>query len=103
MLNNGFKISYYISILLILVLVVALGFTHNNNSNPKTVYNVYLDGDIIGTIEDKNSFEEYINKKENTIKRKYGVNKVYMPNGVVIKKVITYDNNIESNEKIYNK
>jgi len=102
-LNNGFKISYYISILLILVLVVALGFTHNNNSNPKTVYNVYLDGDIIGTIEDKNSFEEYINKKENTIKRKYGVNKVYMPNGVVIKKVITYDNNIESNEKIYNK
>lgn len=26
-----------------------------------------------------------------------------MPNGVVIKKVITYDNNIESNEKIYNK
>ena len=57
MLNNGFKISYYISILLILVLVVALGFTHNNNSNPKTVYNVYLDGDIIGTIEDKNSFE----------------------------------------------
>ena len=101
MLNNGFKISYYISILLILVLVVALGFTHN--SNPKTVYNVYLDGDIIGTIEDKNSFEEYINKKENTIKRKYGVNKVYMPNGVVIKKVITYDNNIESNEKIYNK
>lgn len=103
MLNNGFKISYYISILLILVLVVALGFTHNNNSNPKTVYNVYLDGNIIGTIEDKNSFEEYINKKENTIKRKYGVNKVYMPNGVVIKKVITYDNNIESNEKIYNK
>lgn len=103
MLNNGFKISYYISILLILVLVVALGFTHNNNSNPKTVYNVYLDGDIIGTIEDKNSFEEYINKKENAIKRKYGVNKVYMPNGVVIKKVITYDNNIESNEKIYNK
>lgn len=103
MLNNGFKISYYISIILILVLVVALGFTHNNNSNPKTVYNVYLDGDIIGTIEDKNSFEEYINKKENTIKKKYGVNKVYMPNGVVIKKVITYDNNIESNEKIYNK
>lgn len=103
MLNNGFKISYYISIILILVLVVTLGFTHNNNSNPKTVYNVYLDGDIIGTIEDKNSFEEYINKKENAIKRKYGVNKVYMPNGVVIKKVITYDNNIESNEKIYNK
>ena len=42
-------------------------------------------------------------KKENSIKKKYNVDKVYTPSGVEIKKVITYSGNTESNEAVYNK
>ena len=103
MLNNHFKISYFISIILIGLIAISLGFTKYNNKNPIDVYKVYLDGNIIGTIKSKESFEKYINIKENSIKKKYGVDKVYMPNGVIIKKVTTYDKKIDSNSYIYKK
>ena len=103
MQNNKFKFSYIISIILLGLIVFGLGFTKNENKNPNTIYNVYLDGEIIGTIEDKESFESYINQKEETIKKQYGVNKVYMPNGVIIKKVTTYNQKIDTNHSIYEK
>ena len=103
MVNNQFKISYFLSIILVGILLFCLGFTHLQEDNPISVYNVYLDGDVIGTIKDKNSFEKFINNKEKAIMRKFGVDKVYMPNGVVIKKVVTYDKNIDSNKEVYDK
>ena len=103
MLNNGFRVSYIISTLLITIFLILFGITKNVNNEPITVYNVYLKGKIIGVVKDKNSFENYINDKENVIKKKYGVDKVYMPNGVVIKKMMTYDKNIDSNAVVYNK
>lgn len=103
MLNSKFKLSYFISIILIVIILFGLGFTYRNSNYPIDVYNVYLDGDVIGTVEDKDSFEKFINEKEKNIKKKYDVNKVYMPNGVTIKKVVTYDKNIQTNEEIYNK
>ena len=103
MQNNKFKISYIISIILLGIIIFGLGFTNYINKNPINVYNVYLDGEIIGTIDDKDSFENYINKQEETIKKKYGVEKVYMPNGVAIKKVTTYNTNTDTNESVYKK
>ena len=103
MLNNSFRISYIISTLLIAIILFFLGFTNYHSNEPISVYNVYLKGRIIGVVKDKDSFENYINNKENSIKKKYGVDKVYMPNGVVVKKMITYDNNIDSNEEVYKK
>lgn len=101
--QNKFKISYIISIILITILICYLGFTQYNPFIPQEVYNVYLDGNIIGTIKSKSSFEKYINKREQNIKKKYNVDKVYMPNGVVIKKVTTYENNLDTNSTIYKK
>ena len=103
MVNKKFKLSYFLSIILIGILLFCLGFTHMQEDNPVSVYNVYLDGDIIGTIKDKDSFEKFINNKEKAIMSKYGVDKVYMPNGVVIKRVVTYDRDIDSNADVYNK
>ena len=42
-------------------------------------------------------------KKFQKIKNKYNVENVYPPNGVEIKKEITYTPKISTNEKIYNK
>lgn len=100
---SKFRISYILAIIIISVLVFCLGFTVNNKNNPIDVYKVYIDGEIIGTVKDKEEFDSFINKKEETIKKKYGVNKVYMPDGVTIKKVTTYDENVDSNEEVYEK
>ncbi len=103
MQNNSFKLSYIIVIILVGALAIFLGFVNFFKLSPIEAYNVYIDGKLIGTIEDDEDFYSYINMRDEIIKDKYGVNKVYVPNGVVVKKVITYDNNIDSNDLIYNK
>lgn len=98
---NKFRISYIIVIIIVSVLIFCLGFTVNGKNNPIDVYKVYIDGEIVGTISDKNEFDLFINKKEESIKKKYGVSKVYMPDGVTIKKVTTYNRSVDSNEEVY--
>ncbi len=90
-----------IVILSILSLFLA-GFKLTTNKDPIEVYNIYLDGEKIGTVKSKEEFEKYINSQEEKLKQKYGVSKIYTPKGVEIKKVVTYKNNFDSNEKIYN-
>ena len=84
--NNKFRVSYVIVILLVGILVFGLGFTSRSKNNPVDVYKVYIDGEVIGTVKDKEEFDKYINDKEEAIKKRYGVEKVYMPEGVTIKK-----------------
>lgn len=101
--KSHFRISYIIVILLISVLLTFLGFTKYQTKVPREVYQIYIDGEIIGTVKSKTNFEEFINKKEEAIKKKYKVNKVEMPNGVMIKSVTTYNTKVDSNEKVYNR
>ena len=101
MADNRFRASYVLVIILLGILVFALGFTHYSTKNPQNVYQIYIDGEIIGTVRSKTGFEEFINKKEEAIKKKYGVKKVEVPNGVMIKEVTTYNKNIDSNEEVY--
>jgi hypothetical protein len=94
------KILVLITILLITIFTT--GFT-NINKNPKTVYRVYLKGQSLGVIESKKSFENYIDKKQNEIKEKYKVDKVYTPAELDIVKEITFERDIQTNQEIYNK
>ena len=103
MQNNNFKLSYIIVIILVGVLVFGLGFTTYTKKEPKDVYKVYIDGDVIGTISSEEEFNNFINEKEKQVKEKYKVDKVYMPEGVTLKKVTTYTNKIDSNQEIYNR
>ena len=70
---------------------------------PKEVYRVYISGKSIGLIESKEELDAYIDKEQQNIKNKYEVPKVYAPEELVIKKELTYNENIMSIEKIYNK
>lgn len=101
MLNKQFRLSYLIVIVLIGGLVVGLGFTNYSKRVPKEVYQVYIDGEVIGTVSSDKEFDKFINKKEDAIKKKYGVDKVYMPNGVTIKAVTQYNPKVNSNEDVY--
>lgn len=96
------SVSMVVLIVLVSLSVFLLGFGEKSNEIAQTVYNVYLDGKIIGTIESKEDYEIYINEKEEQIKNKYNVSNVYSPNGVEIKEVITYNPKLSSNEQIYN-
>ncbi len=98
---NKFRISYIIAIILIGITLFGLGFTNFHRNNPKEVYKVYVDGEVVGTIKNKDTFEHYINQMEEAVKDKYGVDKVYMPNGVTIKSVTTYDDKINSDSEVY--
>lgn len=83
--------------------IILLSFTTSRNSEPMTVYTVYLDGKSIGSIASKDSFNEYVNSKEEELKEKFNVDTVYSPIGVEIKKNITYNSSISSDIEVYNK
>lgn len=77
------------------------GFSFSQSTTPNTYYQVYLDDEVLGMIESKEELENYIDEKEEEIKEKLGVSRVYQPNGLQIKKVTTYKTKISSIEKIY--
>jgi len=101
-MQTKWSISMIVLTIIVSLSVFLLGFNKKEEGIPQTVYNVYLDGKVIGTIESQESFEEYINQKEEQIKTRYQVDNVYTPNGVEIKKVITYKPKINTNDQIYN-
>ena len=93
------NIKLVISILLCSLIFIT-GFTDIKNE-PQTVYRVYLKGKSLGIIKSKKSFEEYIDKKQEEIKKKYNVSKVYVPADLDIVKEITFSNELKSNKQIY--
>lgn len=70
---------------------------------PQTVYRVYLHGESLGIIQSKTELENYINNKQTEIKEKYEVDKVYLSSDLDVVKEITFDTNIISVKKIYEK
>ena len=101
------KIKDKIIIVLISVIVAiglfTFGFVDKHYVEAKLAYQVYLNGDIIGLVEDRDALYDLINSKQEKIKEKYKVTNVYPPNGFNIEKTMTYEDKISSNESIYNK
>ena len=96
------KISFFLLIVLVGCSCVFLGFDYTHNIEPNHYYQVYLDDELIGTIKSKKELEKYIDKRGEYIKNKYNVDKIYRPNGLEIKKVTTYDDDLMSVQDIYN-
>lgn len=95
------KVVFGIFVLLIVSVTVFLGFSSDRNNQPQTYYQVYLDGELIGNIKSKESLEKYINNTQKYIKEKYDINEVYAPNGLEIKKIVSFQENIMSVEDVY--
>lgn len=72
------------------------------NKTAKDVYQVYLDGEKIGLIEDELYLYDLINKEQVEIKEEYNVNQVYPPKGFRIVKTNTYNNDLSKEEDVYN-
>lgn len=70
-------------------------------ASPNEVYEIYLNGKSIGYIKNKEEFLELIDHKQEEIKNKFNIDKVYPPEGLKITKTSTYNSNIKSTEEIY--
>ncbi|MBR4618147.1 MAG: peptidoglycan DD-metalloendopeptidase family protein [Bacilli bacterium] len=92
------KIS--IIILIITLTIISMG-AKSFNATPQTVYRVYLGGQPLGLIKSKQSLEKYIDKEQETLKKKYNVDKIYAPDDLHIQKEITYNEKIYSTSEIY--
>lgn len=93
----------------IIALILSLGITILTNSEdifknkiPTESYRVYLKGELIGLIKSEDELNNYINDKQQNLKEKYGVDKVYIPNDINVVKDITYENNLTSVSSVYN-
>lgn len=94
-----------ISILIVLIIGVSLfiySFPEKKYSYANELYQVYLNGEKIGLITDDNDLYNLINEKQLEIKNKYGVSKVYPPNGFNIVKTYSYDDKVNDVDQIYN-
>ena len=94
------KIILAIVTVCMIMVFAFIGF-HQESSVPKNVYQVYLDGQKIGLVEDKDELLNLINEEQQEIKDTYAVDQVYPPNGFDIMEYVTYDENISSAEDIY--
>lgn len=96
---NRKSVFFIIAAFMISFSVFFMGYTRS--LEPKEVYRVYLKGKEIGLIYDKSELYKYIDSKQEVIKRKYKVDKVYAPNSLNIEKDITYDEDVTSVSNIY--
>ncbi len=94
------KKNKILTIICLLMLVFGVGFK-NQSELPKDVYKVYLEGETVGYIEDKDDLLKLINNKQKSIKKKYGVDKVYPPHGLKMVKYTTYSKNLKSADEVY--
>ena len=102
MKKNKWTFSIITSMILAIMSIFLLGFKLSSNKKPYESYAIYVDGTKIGVVKSKEEFDKYINEKEEQLRTKYNVSKIYTPKGVEIKKIITYNNKYDSNETIYN-
>lgn len=94
----GVVLTFFISII-----VFFMGVKVKAEVNPNSLYQVYLNGEVIGLIKNKQELLDLIDKEQSSIKEKYDVDKVYPPDGLDIQSVVTYDDDVQSVISIYNK
>jgi len=63
------KINKYFIVLIFSVIIFLFGFNHKDNIPPNTLYEVYLDSELIGTIESREELENYINNQADMIRK----------------------------------
>ena len=88
-------------IILVFMICIIPTFSESRSNQVNQAYQVYLDGEKIGLINDKEKLYNLINKEQAKIKDKYDINQVYPPKGFEIMPNRTYNSEISSIQEIY--
>ena len=83
------KINIFIILLLVLISAINTGFKRIG-SEPRKLYMVYLEGEKLGLIEDKQALLDLIDKNQEKIKKQFNIDKVYPPAGLEINSYLSY-------------
>ena len=83
-------------------LLFTVGFKRITELEAQDVYLVYLDGEKIGLIKDKDELFDLIDTTQKNIKKQFGVEKVYPPEGLDAVEYKTYNTNLKTVQEIYN-
>ena len=94
-------IGVFITIFLC-VLLFFVGLDSRTVGDPYEVYQVYLNGNIVGLIPSEQDLLDLIDKEQENIKNKFNVDRVYPPTGLDIEKIYTYNGNITDVNTLYN-
>ena len=101
---NTFNRIMSISVTILLSIVVFfMGARTKVEGTPKSLYQVYLNGENIGLLENKQELLDLIDKEQTEIKNKYKVDKVYPPSGLDIQEIVTFDDTISTANIVYEK
>ena len=95
-----------IIILVSILFFITTGFSFFGNrteKEPQSLYQVYLDGEVIGVIKSKDDLLNLIDREQKYLKNKYDVDKVYPPKGLEIRRIVTYSGKVDSISSIYDK
>lgn len=95
------NILYVLLSLLISSTIFLVGY--QKATKPVELYHIYLKGETIGYIKNKELLEDYIDKEQYELKDKYNVEKVFLPNDLDIVKEVTYGKKISTEKDIYEK
>ena len=87
-------------LVIVLIAVISMG-AKSIDTVAKKVYRVYLDGKSLGLISSKEDLEDYINKEQESLKKKYNVKKIYVPDNLHIQEEITYNEKVYTTKEIY--
>ncbi len=92
-----------IIITVVLSIITALMFFGDfKYEKPDTVYQIYLDGEKVGLIDNREELYDLINEEQIEIKNNYNVNQVYPPNGFKIEEYTTYNALTTTVDNVYN-
>lgn len=96
---------FNITIITLLVSAILIGslFTKKTYAEINTNYQVYLNGEKIGVIGNKDDLYALIDSNQTAIKEKYDVENVYPPNNLKIIETNTYSTSIDNVKDVYDK
>ena len=97
------KFTAFLLIILTIALTFGLGFGYKKVMEPNTYYKIYYKGKNLGVISSSDELNDYINENGKVYKNKYKIDAVYAPNGVQVKKLVTYNGKVDSVKKVYDK
>lgn len=94
------KILSWFIVIFIFAVSIFLTYDYKNNQNPKILYKVYLNDRVLGVIESEKKLKKFIDKQSENIKNQYNVSNVYLPEGLYIEALSSYDDVVSSIDDI---
>ena len=93
------NIGSIITCLILGIILFFLCFDYNKMKYPNELYNVYLDGNYLGTIDSKDNLEKYIDEKASHLINVQEITTTYCENDKTLEQIII-DENLEDAKEI---